>query len=308
MMMKGYGREILSVWKQLDECDPKAKRFPLTAGRDCAGVVELVGGGVKHLRPGDEVMAVVPGIMQGSHAEYVVTEESCCSKKPSNLDFAEAAAMPYVTSTAYAAFVFFARMNPDKKPSERVLIHGASGGVGTMAIQLLKAWGVDKVVATCSEESADTVRELGAITVDYRAPDARDRIIEEGPFEVILDCVDSDLARSISLQVLGVWRNCVHVSIVSPMLRDTDRHGFVQGMISTAIKYMSRSTESALRGRWFTYAFFIPSEKCMKQLSKFASEGKIKPIIEQVRPFGELPAAYEKVLKLHGKGKLVLEW
>ncbi|KHJ77422.1 hypothetical protein OESDEN_22958 [Oesophagostomum dentatum] len=140
-------------------------------------------------------MAVVPGFWPGSHAEYVVTEESCCSAKPNNLDFTQAAALPYVASTAWAALVSVARMDPQKKPSERVLIHGGAGGVGSMAIQMLKAWGVDKVVTTCSKDSADFVRELGAIPVDYRAVDVHDQLIAEGPFEVIFDCVNSDLAR-----------------------------------------------------------------------------------------------------------------
>ncbi|RCN45524.1 GroES-like protein [Ancylostoma caninum] len=213
VMVKGYGREILGVWKKVADCDSNASRFPLIAGRDCSGVVEAIGGGVKGLRPGDEVcalfhrsytirrmrgvqvMAVVPAIWPGSHAEYVVTEESCCSTKPKNLDFTQAAAMPYVANTAWAALVSVARMNPHKKPAERVLIHGGSGGLGTMAIQMLKAWGVDKVVVTCSNESAETVRKLGAIPVDYRAADVRDQLINEGPFEVILDCVDTELAR-----------------------------------------------------------------------------------------------------------------
>ncbi|KAK6044787.1 oxidoreductase, zinc-binding dehydrogenase family protein [Cooperia oncophora] len=140
-------------------------------------------------------MAVVPAIWAGSHAEYVVSQEACCSRKPSNLNFSEAAAMPYVANTAWAALVSVARMNPRSKPSERVLIHGGSGGVGTIAIQMLKAWGTDKVVVTCSKDSADLVRKLGGIPVDYRADDVRDRLIEEGPYEVVFDCADTDLAR-----------------------------------------------------------------------------------------------------------------
>ncbi|EYB92188.1 hypothetical protein Y032_0197g1585 [Ancylostoma ceylanicum] len=307
VMVKGYGQEILGMWKKVADCDSKASRFPLIAGRDCSGVVEAIGGGVKGLRLGDEVMAVVPAIWPGSHAEYVVTEESCCATKPKNLDFAQAAAMPYVANTAWAALVSVARMNPRKKPNERVLIHGGSGGLGTMAIQMLKAWGVGKVVATCSSENADVVRKLGGIPVDYRAADVRDKLIDEGPFEVILDCVDTELARW-SDQIMGVWRNSVHVSVVSPMMRDTDRYGFLLGLASTAAKHFSRSYESALRGRWYSYAFFVPNQECMKQLSQFATEGKIVPIVERVQPFEELPSAYEKVSQLHGRGKTVLTW
>lgn len=72
LMVGGYGREILGTWKRVADCDSKANRFPLTPGRDCAGIVEAVGGGVKGLAPGDEVIAVIPAIWQGSHAEYVL--------------------------------------------------------------------------------------------------------------------------------------------------------------------------------------------------------------------------------------------
>ncbi|XGW19291.1 hypothetical protein V3C99_003263 [Haemonchus contortus] len=307
MMAKGYGMEILGIWKRLDAFDPSASRFPLTPGRDCAGIVEEVGPAVKGIKPGDEVMAVVPAVWAGSHAEYVISQEACCSRKPSNLNFAEAAAMPYAASTAWAALVCVARMNPRSKPTERVLIHGGGGGVGTMAIQMLKAWGTDKVVATCSEDSAITVRKLGAIPVDYRAKDARDQLIQEGPYEVVFDCADSELAKW-SDNIMSAWKNSVHVSVASPLLRDTDRHGLLQGLVTTAMKHFSRSYESALRGRWFSYAFFMPSQECMQQLTRFAEDGKIRPVVERVQPFDKLPEAYEKVSALHGRGKTVLSW
>ncbi|VDO46219.1 unnamed protein product [Haemonchus placei] len=326
MMAKGYGMEILEVLKRLDAFDPSARRFPLTPGRDCAGIVEAIGPAVKGIKPGDEVMAVVPAVWAGSHAEYVISQEACCSRKPSNLNFAEAAAMPYAANTAWAALVCVARMNPRSKPSlflyncyavygkdrqliiaERVLIHGGGGGVGTMAIQMLKAWGTDKVVATCSEDSAITVRKLGAIPVDYRAKDARDQLIEEGPYEVVFDCADSELARW-SDNIMSAWKNSVHVSVASPLLRDTDRYGLLQGLITTAVKHFCRSYESALRGRWFSYAFFMPSQECMQQLTKFAEDGKIRPVVERVQSFDKLPEAYEKVSALHGRGKTVLSW
>ncbi|WKX91779.1 hypothetical protein Q1695_010089 [Nippostrongylus brasiliensis] len=307
LMVKGYGKEILGTWKRVADFDVSANRFPLIPGRDCAGVVESVAAGVKGLSPGDEVIAVVPAIWQGSHAEYVVTSEACCSRKPSNLDFSQAASMPYVANTNWAALVSVARMDPYKKPVERVLIHGGSGGMGTMCIQMLKAWGTEKVVATCSKDSAEMVKKLGAIPIDYRAEDVRDRLIAEGPFEVILDCVDTDLAKW-SDNIMSVWKNSVHVSVVSPLMRDTDRYGILPGLATSATKYLCRSLQSAQRGRWFSYAYFMPNHACMAQLTKFAEEGKIVPMVEKVFSFEELPAAYEKVSALHGRGKTVLKW
>ncbi|KAJ1372320.1 hypothetical protein KIN20_034451 [Parelaphostrongylus tenuis] len=107
---------------------------------------------------------------------------------------------------------------------------------------------------------------------------------------------------------MGVWRNSVHVSVVTPLLKDTDRHGLVMGLATTAVKYLCRSYESALRGRWYSYAYFAPNKECMSQISRFAQEGKIIPIVERVHTFEELPEVYEKVSALRGRGKTVLRW
>lgn len=143
-----------------------------------------------------------------------------------------------------------ARINPSNAHEQRVLIHGGAGGVGTTAILLLKAWNVGKIVATCSLDrlslqfeftrciicefvihcrtddffhfSFDIIRRLGAKPVDYRDASAIETLINECPFDVILDCVGSELTQW-SDKVMGMWRNCMHVSVVSPLLSDTDR-------------------------------------------------------------------------------------
>lgn len=304
-MSQGYGKEFLGTWKKLATCDPQSSRFPLIPGRDCAAVVEAVGGDVHNLAPGDEVMAVVPVIYNGTHAEFVITDSKLCSKKPDNLNFEQAAALPYVASTAFSAFSV-ARLNHRNAKNQRVLIHGGSGGVGSMAIQLLKAWECEKIVTTCAKDSFDLVTKLGAIPVDYASEDATKKLIEHAPFEVILDTVDSPLAKW-SDNVMGVWRNCVHVSIVSPLMREMDKNGVPLGLASTALKHFERAFQSHLRGRWFSYAFFMPSSDLMAQLSRFAEDGKIVPVVEQVMRFEELEKAYEKVSQLNGRGKTVVK-
>ncbi|CAL2028722.1 unnamed protein product [Caenorhabditis brenneri] len=305
-MSQGYGREFLGTWKKLAACDPQASRFPLIPGRDCTAVIEAVGGDVHNLAPGDEVMAVVPVIQPGTHAEFVVTDSKLCSKKPENLNFDQAAALPYVASTAYSAFSV-ARVNQRNAKHQRVLIHGGSGGVGSMAIQLLKAWGCEKIVSTCGKDSFDLVTKLGAIPIDYASETATQQLIEHAPFEVILDTVDSPLAKW-SDNVMGVWRNCVHVSIVSPLMREMDKNGVPLGLASTAVKHFERAFQSHLRGRWFSYAFFMPNSDLMAQLSRFAEDKKIVPIVEQVMRFEELEKAYEKVSQLNGRGKTIIKF
>lgn len=137
-------------------------------------------------------------------------------KKPENLSHLQACALPYTMCTVWSSLVTvnkknsllkfqIARLNPKNAKKNRVLIHGGSGGIGTTAIQLLKAWGVPKIVATCSLEkyiyffyknifSAELIEKLGAIALDYRSSQIKQKIISEGPFEIILDCVDNSLS------------------------------------------------------------------------------------------------------------------
>ena len=152
-MQSGYGDEILSTWRQIEKQSlQRPPRLPLITGRYCCGEVVAVGSNVRNVSVGDEVIAVVPGPWQGSHAEYVVTTNNGVAKKPISVNYIQATTLPYVACTSWAALVSVARINPKDASGLRVLIHGGSGGMGSAAIQMLKAWGAEKVVATCSEK------------------------------------------------------------------------------------------------------------------------------------------------------------
>jgi len=132
-------------------------------GVDLAGQVEAVGGAVKELRPGDEVY----GTGGGSWAEYAAAREIRLGPKPANLSFEEAAAVPVAAITALQAL----RDKGQVQPGQKVLINGASGGVGTFAVQIAKALGAD-VTAVCSERNVEQARSLGADrVVDYTQED-----------------------------------------------------------------------------------------------------------------------------------------
>lgn len=114
--------------------------LPLTLGRDFAGVVQAVGGAVNQFKPGDEVMGVIPPPLTGSHKQYVVSQSCNMKIKPKNLTMEQAASIPYVGMTAWSALQITAELCMGSR-DKKVLIMGASGGVGTIAVQLLKAWG-----------------------------------------------------------------------------------------------------------------------------------------------------------------------
>lgn len=161
---------------------------PLVLGFDVSGTVEAVGVGVETLRPGDEVYYAVEltDPRGGANAEYHVMRAANVAKKPRNLSFAEAAAVPVAGGTAYAALITHAGLGL----GQSVLIHGAAGGVGSYAVQLARATGAF-VIASCGLYDADLVWDLGAdVVLDYRADDVVARTLEatEGEgVDVVLD-------------------------------------------------------------------------------------------------------------------------
>lgn len=154
-------------------------------GTDFAGVVEAVGRDVTRLRPGDEVF----GEADGAFAEYVCASQDVVGAKPSNLTFEQAAAVPLAGNTALMGLRDLGRV----RPGQRVLVNGASGGVGTFAVQIAKAFGAE-VTGVCSTKNADLVRSLGADhVIDY----TREDFTRNGPrYDVVFDLVGN---RSLAL-------------------------------------------------------------------------------------------------------------
>jgi NADPH:quinone reductase-like Zn-dependent oxidoreductase len=155
--------------------DPKLARLQLglrrpkapVRGRDFAGEVAKVGTGVSHVLPGDEVYGET-GMTDGAFAEYVRAPAGQVAPKPDGLTFEEAAALPLAGCTALQALRDVARV----QPGQRLLVNGASGGVGTFAVQIGKALGTH-VTAVCSTRNLDLMRSLGAdAVVDYTTEDA----------------------------------------------------------------------------------------------------------------------------------------
>ncbi|KAI6197926.1 Ribosomal protein L13 [Aphelenchoides besseyi] len=259
----------------------KPGRLPLIPGRDFCGEVVRVGSDVRGIQIGDQLIGICPVQAQGSHAAYALTTDQCVAQKPQSVNSTEAASMIYTFATVWSSFQQ-ARIPTRNATGLRFLIHGGSGGIGTTAIQILRA--------------LDLIRELGATAVDYNAADVRDQLTREAPFDVILDCAKSPLTEW-SDQLLGTWRNCVHLSLVSPWMSNTDRYGVPLGTATTAVQLFFRNLKNFASGRLFYYAFFYPDREAM-----------LKPIIDEVRPFTDLPAAYEKVGHEHTRGKLVLDF
>ncbi|MFF4349078.1 NADP-dependent oxidoreductase [Streptomyces sp. NPDC001530] len=175
--------------------------YPLVVGRDAAGVVESVGAGVDHVKPGDEVFGhilLAPPIQAGTVAEYAVLPAAAVALKPAGIDFTTAAALPLAGATALAAVDAVAA-----ESGQSVLVVGAGGGVGTYAVQLLAARGVT-VVATARPSDTDRLIGLGATTVvDYTTGDVADQVRVAYPegVDALIDLV-SHSADGLPLDVV----------------------------------------------------------------------------------------------------------
>ena len=140
--------------------------LPAVLGVDMAGTVEEVGPGVTAFRPGDEVYGMVGGVggLQGTLAEFITADADLVARKPKNLSFREAAALPACIITAWEGLVDRANV----RARQKVLIHGGAGGVGHVAVQLARAFGAE-VFATVSPEKKHLVESFGASPIDYRS-------------------------------------------------------------------------------------------------------------------------------------------
>ncbi|CAD5207022.1 unnamed protein product [Bursaphelenchus okinawaensis] len=307
-MSEGYAHQLMTAVNNLQERRLTGdNRLPTTFGRDFSGVVAEAPTS-SAFKVGDEVIGVVPPAMPGAHSEYVITNTNYIIPKPKTVDHVNAAAMIYTTATAWSALTTFGRLNATNARNQRVLIHGGSGGVGSSAIQILKYWGTQKIVATASTKNQAFVKKLGAVPVDYTADNVKELLLKEGPFDLILDCTTSNAVTDWSDELLGVWRNSVHLTLTSPLMQQTDRYGVPLGLASTAATWFCRNVWNFKKGRAYIYAFFIPDKNALNLLSTLIDQGKMVPNVEKVYHKENISEAYETVGKLQGGGKSVISF
>ncbi len=242
--------------------------MPWTPGLDGAGVVEALGPGVSGLRLGQAVY----GTMTGAYADYTLAAAGDLQAKPVSLSFDEAASVPVGALTAWGAVIDTARVQPGQK----VLVHGAAGGVGLFAVQFA-LWKGAQVVGTASAANQDFVRSLGAEALDYDA----------GPFEqqvygvdAVIDTVGGEIPQR-SLQALR--KGGILVSVAARFGED---FGKAEGI---------RATNA---GR--------TAVERLKDIAGLIDEGKIKTAVYRVFALGEAQQAHVLSQTGHGRGRIVL--
>jgi NADPH:quinone reductase-like Zn-dependent oxidoreductase len=246
-------------------------------GWDAAGQVEAVGLRVTRFNPGDEVF----GSCQHAFAEYVRAAENSLATKPANLPFEQAAAVPTAALTALQALRDRGRV----RPGQKVLINGASGGVGSFAVQIAKAFGAE-VTGVCSAANVELVRSIGADDViDY----TREDFTAGGPrYDIILDNVAN---RSLP----ELWRALAPRGILIP----NSGHGGLGYVLKAAVL----STFMRKQGGLFI-AKTDPDDLVF--LKELIESGRIAPVVDRIYRLEEAPAAVEYVGRGHARGKVVI--
>ncbi|ACZ83630.1 NAD(P)-dependent alcohol dehydrogenase [Streptosporangium roseum] len=255
-------------------------------GADIAGQVEAVGKDVTEFRPGDEVFAMPK---QGGFAEYACVRESELAPKPKNLSFEQAAAVPMAAGTALLGLRDGGRIQPGQK----VLINGASGGVGTFAVQIAKAFGAE-VTGVCSARNVDLVRSIGADEViDYTKED----FTRHGQrYDLLLDIAGS---RSGPACRRVLTPKGTYVVVGGPGSRWIQPVGHVVSALAMSL-FVSQRTVIADVVRC------VKNRQNLMTLTDFIEDGRVTPVIDRCYPFEEIPAAIRYTEEGHVPGKVVI--
>ncbi|KAA0711164.1 Reticulon-4-interacting protein 1 -like protein, mitochondrial [Triplophysa tibetana] len=304
-MRGGYGAATMAMKRDPLNMNQSGSEFPLILGRDVSGEIMECGLDVKYFKPGDQVWAAIPPWKQGSLAEFVVLSANEVSHKPNSLSHAEASSVPYVACTAWSAIVNTGGLNKDNSAKKRVLILGGSGGVGTFAIQMVKAWGAH-VTVTCSQNAERLVRDLGADdVVDYTAGPVEKKLQTLQEFDLILDNIGGDTEKW-ALDLLKPWNGAKYVTLVTPFLQNTDRLGLADGMMQTGVTVACKVLKHLRKGVHYRWGFFAPSGLALDDISEMVDAGKIRPVLEEVFSVAQVPEAFQKMEHGHARGKTVV--
>ncbi|MCM3691382.1 NAD(P)-dependent alcohol dehydrogenase [Neobacillus niacini] len=252
-------------------------------GGDMAGTVEAVGKNITQFQPGDEVFGDLSGSGWGAFAEFVAVPENALALKPTNLSFEEAAAAPMAGVTALQGM----RNKGKIQPGHKVLINGASGGVGTFAVQIAKALGAE-VTGVCSTRNIDILQSLGADhVIDY----TKEKFTEtEDIYDLILGVNGhqplSDYKRA--LKPKGIF---VHVG----------GSGSQMFLAMTVGAWISK-TSSKKMGTFLQRA----NQEDLVSLKELMESGKVKPVIDRQYTLSEVPEAFRYFEQGHAQGKVVI--
>ena len=263
------------------------RKPPMILGFDAAGVVEQVGAEVDHFSVGDEVYCSPALVRDGSYAEYVVVDARTVAKKPTSLSFAEAAALPLASITAWEALHQHARM----QPGETVLIMGGAGGVGHLAIQLAKAYGCRVLATAGRDETMAFCKEMGADEVfDYRS-----ETVGENVADLVFDCVGGDVFN----QAIDAVRVNGRVVTIVPGVPGDQINKLFGKNGSLHFEFMGSAVMNDASPE--------SHGEILRNLAELVDAGQIKPQIFKTYTLDEVADAHRQQETQRTLGKLVIQ-
>lgn len=256
-------------------------KFPIVLGFDVSGEVVEVGKQVTRFKPGDLVYSRMDQLTGGAYAQYAAIAEKAAALKPTNMSHKEAAAVPLAGMTALQAI----RDEGEFKAGQKVLINGASGGVGTYAVQIAKVLGASEVTGVCSGKNTELVKSLGADSViDYTQQDFTEGATQ---YDVVFDVVGN-----------------LSLSKCKPVLQP-------QGIYVTTQPYPGNYLKSFLSallpGQKYKVILLKTNSEDLKYLKAQIEAGKVRSIIDKTYPLSQIADAHTYAENEHTVGKNVIE-
>jgi NADPH:quinone reductase-like Zn-dependent oxidoreductase len=252
-------------------------------GADIAGQIEAAGKNVKQLKPGDEVFGDISACSWGGFAEYVCASENALALKPANISFEEAAAVPMAAVTALQGL----RGKGKIQSGQKVVINGASGGVGTFAVQIAKSFGAE-VTAVCSTRNLDMARSIGA--------------------DHVIDYTQEDFTQNGHRYDLIIAANGYH------SISDYKRVLTPKGTYVMTGGSGAQLSEAMLQGRWISMTgsqkmgnlLAKPNNADLAFTKQLLEAGKVVPVIDRRYPLSDVPHALRYLEEGHAQGKVVI--
>ncbi|OLT11980.1 hypothetical protein BJF79_04065 [Actinomadura sp. CNU-125] len=258
----------------------------LVLGADLAGVVERVGADVTDLRPGDEVFGEVA---LGAFAEAVAVPRDRLAVKPARLTFAQAAAVPMAGHTALQGLRDAGRI----AAGQRVLVNGASGGIGTFAVQLARTFGAE-VTGVCSTRNVELVRSLGADDVlDYTRADFTDRA---GRYDLLVDIVGDRSLAALRRPLTPRGTLVLVGGIATPR----------RGLLGPAGQLLRGALTAPFVKQRIARVAWKPNAADLRFLADLMEKEEIVPVIDRTYPFAEIPEALRHIEGGHARGKVAV--
>lgn len=290
----GYGKEIFQHKGQVGPGP-----FPQRLGRDASGVIAALGEGVRRYGIGSRVFTAPT---RATMADYICVDESELACMPSKLDFVEAASLPFVALTTWTALVSQVGLRRETTRGKRVVITRGAGGVGSFAIQFMKAWGAH-VATTCSTRNVELCRDLGAdVVVDYTREKAG-AVLND--YDVVLDGA-FDMEEEM-LSTLKVGAGASYVTIVSPKIRLVDQLGLEEGLKQARILFGKAQNRQAELGRNYHWGFMQPDGEALAQVGALLENGAIRPVVDRVYALQQVAEAHEYCESRQARGKIVID-